>query len=51
MVKWWDKQIDVGIALTKMRIKHLEKHGNGDSVIREKSILQKQERHKKVRAE
>jgi len=49
MTKWWDKQIDRSIALTKMRIKHCEKHGMGDTVQREKRILQKQERHKQVR--
>ncbi len=49
MVRWWDSQIDKGIAITKMRIKHHEKHGNGDVVQREKRILQKQERHKQVR--
>ncbi len=49
MVKVWDIAIDKGIALTKMRIKHMEKHGMGDSVQKEKRILQKQERHKQVR--
>ncbi len=34
-----------------MRIKHLEKHGNGDTVIREKLILKKQERQKVIRLE
>ncbi len=51
MVKPWDDAIEKGIKLTKMRIKHMEKHGMGDSVINEKRILQKQERHKKVRDE
>ncbi len=51
MVRYWDKQIEIGIKLTKMRIKHLEKHGNGDTAMREKDILKKQERHKQVRAE
>ncbi len=49
MVRWWDIQIDKGIALTKMRIKHHEKHGNGDATMRDKARLQKQERHKQVR--
>ncbi len=49
MVKFWDKQIDKGIALTKFRIKHHEKHGNGDVVIDEKRILKKQERKKELR--
>ncbi len=49
MVRWWDIQIDKGIKLTKMRIKHHEKHGNGDVAQREKQILKKQERHKQLR--
>ncbi len=49
MVKWWDIQIDKGIALTKMRIKHHEKHGCGTNVLQDKNRLQKQERHKQVR--
>jgi len=32
-----------------MRILHLQKHGDGDTVIREKNILKKQERHKELR--
>ncbi len=49
MVRWWDPQIDKGIAINKMRIKHHEKHGVGSAVIRDKQMLQKQERHKQVR--
>ncbi len=49
MVRWWDIQIDKAIKVTKFRIKHMEKHGVGDTAIREKAILQKQERHKQVR--
>jgi len=49
MVKYWNVQIDKGIKLTKMRIKHLEKHGDGDGAMQEKRILQKQERHKQLR--
>ncbi len=51
MVRWWDIQIDKGIALTKMRIKHHEKHGVGLAAIADKARLQKQERHRKVRDE
>ncbi len=51
MVKFWDIQIEKGIKLTKYRIAHLEKHGNGDTAMREKAILKKQERHKQVRAD
>jgi len=50
MTRWWDVQIDKGIKLTKMRIKHMEHHGMGSSVIAEKTRLQKQERHKVVRS-
>ncbi len=32
-----------------MRIKHLEKHGDGKSAMAEKNILVKQERHKQLR--
>ncbi len=49
MVRWWDAQIDKGIAITKYRIKHLEFHGDGKSAMEEKSRLLKQERHKKQR--
>ncbi len=49
MTRWWDIQIDKGIALTKMRIKKLEKHGGGQNIMKEKRILQEQERHKLVR--
>ncbi len=49
MVRFWDIQIDKGIAITKMRIKHHEKHGCGENVIHDKSILKKKERHKELR--
>ncbi len=49
MVKPWTIAIDKGIEITKYRIKHLEKHGNGEPAMREKQILVKQERHKKLR--
>jgi len=48
-VRYWDEQIEIGIKLTKMRIKHHEKHGNGNVAIQDKIILKKQERHKQVR--
>ncbi len=51
MVNWWDAQIEKGIKLTKMRIKHCEKHGMGDVAMQEKSILKKQERAKILREE
>jgi len=51
MVKPWDIAIEKGIRLTKMRIKHHEKHGCGNNVIEDKRILQKQERHKQLRKE
>ncbi len=49
MVRWWDFQIERAIKITKMRIKHCEKHGMGDTCIREKNILKKQERHRDLR--
>ncbi len=49
MVKFWDVQIKKGIELSKMRIKHHEKHGNGNVAMREKEILKKQERHQELR--
>ncbi len=36
------------IKITKYRIKHMEKHGNGDTAMREKSILKQQERKKQL---
>ncbi len=51
MVKPWSVEIDDAIKLTKKRIKHLEKHGNGDSAMQEKRILTKQERHKTLRSQ
>ncbi len=50
-MKWWDIQIDKGIKLSKSRIKHHEKHGNGDVAMEDKAILKKQERHKQLRDE
>ncbi len=49
MVKPWSIAIEKGIKLTKERIKHMEKHGNGDVATKEKAILKKQERHKELR--
>jgi len=49
MVNWWGRQIDIGIKLTKFRIKHHEFHGCGDNVMRDKQILKKQERKKSLR--
>ncbi len=49
MVRFWDKEIDRAIKLTKFRIKHHEIHGNGDVAMKEKSILKKQERAKELR--
>ncbi len=49
MVRVRDNDIIKGIAITKYRIKHLEKHGMGAEAMREKVILQKQERHKQLR--
>ncbi len=48
MVKFWDIQIDKGIALTRKRIKHLELHGKG-AAMQEKEILKKQLRHRELR--
>ncbi len=49
MVRPWDIAIEKGIALTKFRIKHHEKHGNGGPAMQDKDILKKQERHKELR--
>ncbi len=48
MVRPWDESVDKGIKITKMRIKHMEKHGMGDSVMQEKAILKKQEHHRQL---
>ncbi len=49
MVRFWDIQVEKGIKLTKMRIKHMEKHGMGSNATKEKARLQKQERHRDLR--
>ncbi len=48
---YWSVQIDRSIAITKMRIKHHEKHGCGYNVIKDKACLAKQERHRDLRNE
>jgi len=48
---WWESQEKKGIKITKYRIAHLEKHGDGDSAMQEKFILKKQERHLQLRKE
>jgi len=50
LVEIWTEDIDKGIALTKMRIKHHEKHGCGNNVIADKARLKKQEHHRDVRS-
>ncbi len=45
---WWKEHREIGIKLTKYRIKHLEKHGNGDTAMKEKNCLKKQERHHQI---
>ncbi len=49
MVVWWDEQLKKSIKLTKFRIKHHEKHGNGNVAMQEKSQLIKQEKKLKDR--
>ncbi len=49
MVRYWDVQIDKAIAVTKMRIKHMEKHGMGAMAMQEKQRLVKQIRNKELR--
>ncbi len=49
MVKPKDDLLNWSIKNTKMRIKHMEKHGNGSVAIKEKQILAKQERIKELR--
>jgi len=51
LVRFWDIEIDKAIKVTKMRIKHHEKHGCGETAMRDKKVLQKQERHKELRDE
>jgi len=49
LVEVWTEDILKGIKLTKMRIKHHEKHGCGTNVIADKATLKKQEHHRDVR--
>ncbi len=51
MVKFWVKERENAIKLTKFRIAHHEKHGCGKNVMEDKSILLKQERHHKLQME
>lgn len=48
MVNPWDDAVLRSIKLTKIRIKHLEKHGMGSEAMKEKNILKSQERHKEL---
>jgi len=45
MVKPWKLAREKAIKITKYRIQHLEKHGDGASAMEEKARLKKQERH------
>ncbi len=49
MVKFWEVQQDVGIKITRRRIKYAEKNGIGKMAMEEKATLVKQEKHKKDR--
>ncbi len=44
MVKPNHELLKSGIKNTKMRIKHMEKHGKGTNAMQEKEILKRQER-------
>ncbi len=48
MVKTKHELLDWSIKNTKMRIKHCENHGIGDTTMKEKQILKKQERLKEL---
>ncbi len=49
MVKFWEVELKNAIAVTKFRIKHMEKHGIGVPAMQEKAILKKQERQLELR--
>jgi len=49
MVRFWDEMLDLAIKKTKIRIKYCEDQGIGDSAIKEKAILKKQERKKELK--
>ncbi len=42
---FWKEQRERAIKISKMRIKHHEKHGNGTVAMQDKECLKKQERH------
>ncbi len=46
---FWAIQLDKAILRTKIRIKHCETHGIGNSAMQEKAILKLQERTKELR--
>ncbi len=48
MVKFWEVLLDKSIKTTKRRIQFCEKHGIGDTAMKEKSILKKLERKKEL---
>ncbi len=48
MVKLHHVILDWSIKNTKMRIKHFEKHGEGNNVMQEKANLKKMERRKEL---
>ncbi len=48
MVKPHHELLDWSIKNTKMRIQHMEKHGVGDTAIKEKNILKKQQRKREL---
>ncbi len=51
MVRVWDIEAKNAIKLTKSRIKTMEEHGMGDSVMEEKNTLKKQERKIQLKRE
>jgi len=44
MVKPWEDALREGIKISKYRIQHHEKHGNGNSAMEDKKILLKQQK-------
>ncbi len=51
MVRFWEVQREAAIKRTKFRIKHHEKHGEGNNAMQDKAILKKQERHHELMKE
>jgi len=49
MVKVKEVDLDKAIKLTKLRIRHHEKHGCGINAMQDKATLKKQERKKELR--